>query len=85
MTVMEDMTCKELVELVTEYLEGRLPEDEHARFEAHLEDCEGCLIYLDQMRRTIATFGSLPLDSVTPQMEDTLLGAFRRWKKRPCS
>ncbi len=83
MTVTEEMTCKELVELVTEYLEGGLPADERARFEAHLEECEGCVNYVDQMRRTIATFGLIPEESLTPEMEDTLLGAFSRWKERP--
>jgi anti-sigma factor RsiW len=81
MTVIEDMTCKELVELVTDYLEGRLSEDESARFEAHLDECQACVNYLDQMRHTISTFGFFPPDSLTPEMQETLLGEFRRWKK----
>lgn len=79
------MTCKELVELVTDYLEGRLSPTDRARFEAHLAECEGCANHLDQMRRMISTIGQLPADSLTPEMERTLLGAFRRWKETPSS
>ena len=85
MTVTEDMNCNELVELVTDYLEGRLSSTDRARFEAHLAACEGCANHLDQMRRTISTIGSLPTDSLTPEMETALLGAFRRWKETPSS
>ena len=85
MTVMEDMNCNELVELVTDYLEGRLSSTDRARFEAHLDACEGCANHLDQIRRTISTMGSLPADSLTPEMETALLGAFRRWKESPPS
>lgn len=83
--VMEDMNCKELVELVTDYLEGRLSRSDRERFEAHLAECEGCANHLDQMRRTISTVGFLPTDSLTPEMEKTLLGAFRRWREAPPS
>ena len=48
-----DVTCRELVELVTDYLEGALDLDDRARFEAHLDSCEGCRAYLSQMRTTI--------------------------------
>lgn len=47
------MSCQEFVELVTDYLEGAPPEDEGARFEAHLEACAGCLRYLEQMLETV--------------------------------
>jgi anti-sigma factor RsiW len=83
MNVMEDMNCNELVELVTDYLEGRLSSADRARFEAHLAACEGCSNHLDQMRRTISTIGSIPAGSLSPEMEAALLGAFRRWKETP--
>jgi anti-sigma factor RsiW len=59
------VTCQELVETVTAYLEGRLGAAECASFEAHLAVCEGCRTYLDQMRRTIAAVGTLSEDSLS--------------------
>jgi anti-sigma factor RsiW len=83
---MEDMNCNELVELVTDYLEGRLSSTDRGRFEAHLAACEGCSNHLDQMRRTISTIGSVPSESLTPEMvETTFLRAFRRWMEMPSS
>ena len=79
--VRADLTCRELVELVTDYLEGALPPLERARFQAHLEGCEGCRVHLEQMRRTIATVGELREDQVPRDARDTLLSAFRDWKR----
>ena len=78
----QEMACNELVELVSDYIEGRLPPREVARFDVHLEICEGCRTYVDQMRATIDTLGHLPEESITPQARDTLLEAFRGWKGR---
>ena len=77
----EELTCQELVELVTAYVEGALPLHERARFEAHLAGCRGCTIYLEQMRRTITLLGTLPEKAVSPQARENLLAAFRRWKQ----
>ena len=74
------MDCNELVELITDYLEGRLPAEERARFEAHVEECEGCANYLEQMRRTIEAMGALEVDSLTPQTREGLLAAFRGFR-----
>ena len=71
------ISCQELVEVVTDYLEGKLPPDEVAVFEAHLELCDGCRWYLDQMRVTIATVGRIEESDVPPDMRNTLLAAFR--------
>ena len=60
------MTCQELVELVTDYLEDTLPDEERARFEAHLALCPGCVTYLEQMRQTIQLAGLLTEDSLSP-------------------
>jgi anti-sigma factor RsiW len=76
-----DLTCQELVELVTAYLEGALPEAEHARFEEHLADCEGCAAYVEQMRRTIELLGELRTDDVEPEAEHALLATFRDWRR----
>jgi predicted anti-sigma-YlaC factor YlaD len=77
----DELSCRELVELVTDYLEGALAERERARFELHLVYCEGCENYLEQMRRTIATVGQLREEDADPQALDDLLGAFREWKR----
>ena len=77
----EELTCQELVELVTAYIEGALPPDEHTRFDAHLAVCRGCRTYLEQMRQTIGLLGTLTEASLSTQARDDLLGAFRRWKQ----
>jgi predicted anti-sigma-YlaC factor YlaD len=71
------ISCQEVVEVVTDYLEGKLSREEVAVFEAHLELCDGCRWYLDQMRITIATVGKIEKADVPPEMRDTLLAAFR--------
>ena len=75
------MTCKEIVELVTEYLEGALPPQELARFEEHVVSCPPCQLHLQQMRRTIDVIGRIPEDSLSPDAENDLLEAFRSWKR----
>jgi anti-sigma factor RsiW len=79
----DDLPCQELVELVTDYLEDRLPSSMRVRFEAHLALCSGCRTYLEQMRQTIRTLGRLPADSIEPEARDRLLNAFRDWKRLP--
>jgi len=76
-----DLTCQELVELVTDYLEGSLSAAQRARFDEHLIMCTGCRNYLAQMRQTIKLTGTLTEDSIAPQARDDLLGVFRNWKK----
>ena len=76
----DQITCRELVELVTAYLEDALPADERARFERHLADCPHCRLYLEQMRQTIQATGKLTEESVSPKARDELLRAFRAWK-----
>jgi len=74
------MSCQELVELVNDYLEGALEPDDRARFEDHLDECEGCLNYLNQVRKTIELVGRLTEESVPAPAMDELRGAFRSWK-----
>jgi anti-sigma factor RsiW len=76
----EELSCQELVELVTDYLEGTLPSELHDRFERHIAHCSGCQAYLKQMRATIRATGTLTVDSLTPDAERTLLDAFRGWR-----
>jgi predicted anti-sigma-YlaC factor YlaD len=77
----EELSCKELVELVTAYVEGALAPGDRTRFDAHLVVCSGCRIYLDQMRRTIQLTGTLTEASITLEAQQTLLDAFRSWKR----
>jgi anti-sigma factor RsiW len=77
----DKLTCKELVELVTDYFEGQLPASEQARFEAHLATCRGCQNYLEQMRQTLRLLGKLSEDGVSPEAQRELLEVFRNWKK----
>ena len=80
-TPTEGMSCRELVELVTAYLDDALPPDERGRFEHHVRGCRSCLAYLDQMRLTIRTVGHLSEDAIPAPVLDSLLGAFRGWKR----
>ena len=75
-----EMTCKELVELVTDYLEGTLAEDERIRLENHLSGCDGCTNYVEQMRHTIQLTGKVREENLTPEQRDDLLRLFRDWK-----
>jgi anti-sigma factor RsiW len=77
----EELACQELVEIVSNYLEGALPEADRGRFDAHLEICEGCRRYLDQMRTTIRVVGSLTEDDLDPDARDQLLQLFREWNR----
>jgi predicted anti-sigma-YlaC factor YlaD len=76
----EQLSCQELVELVTDYLEGALTDEARLRFEEHIGLCEGCRIYLEQMRQTITVLGHLPEEALSPDAERKLLEAFRGWR-----
>ena len=76
-----ELTCQELVELVTDYLEGSLPPVQVARFERHLEDCDDCPMYVDQLRMTIRLTGRLAESDVPPDGRAVLLTHFRAWKR----
>jgi predicted anti-sigma-YlaC factor YlaD len=75
-----ELSCRELVELVTDYLEDMLSQVERMRFEAHMTTCTGCRNYLDQMRRTVDTLGRLTEEVLAPVARDALLKLFRNWK-----
>ena len=75
-----ELTCKELTELITDYLEERLPHNERVRLEQHLSGCTGCVTYLDQMRLTIKALGAKPRVEIPQAIESDLLQAFRGWK-----
>ena len=77
---MLELTCKGLVELVTDYLEDALPHADRVRFDEHLATCPYCMIYVDQMRQTIRGLGQLPDGSISSEALETLLEHFRRWR-----
>ena len=80
MTEDQTLTCQELVELVTAFLEGTLPPPDRARFEEHIAVCDGCTNYLEQMRTTIRVTGMLTPESLSEEASTELLAAFRNWK-----
>jgi anti-sigma factor RsiW len=75
---MDELTCKQVVELVTAYLEGALSIEDRRRFDEHLAGCPFCTIYLEQMRATISALGHLPEASISNDALAELRKAFRR-------
>jgi anti-sigma factor RsiW len=76
----EPLACQELVELVTDYLEGRLPPVDRERFDAHIAGCDACTAYLEQMRITLQALGRIPEESISSEAREELLVAFRSWR-----
>ena len=76
----EQLSCQELVELVTEYLEGALPEADRRRLEEHISGCDGCRDYIGQIEAAVALTNRAQPPSLTPQAQEALLAAFRSWK-----
>ena len=77
----DELSCQELVELVTDYLEGAMPDALRLRFESHVERCTGCRTYVEEMRQTIDATGSLTVEALTPEAEQALLEAFRGFRR----
>ena len=77
---MRPLTCREVVELVTDYLEGALSWRQRRRVERHLSGCDGCTAYLEQMRVTLAAVGTVSEESLEPAAREALLHAFRDWR-----
>jgi len=77
------MICREVVELMTDYLDGALSDLDRARFEDHIAGCKGCTAYLEQLRRTRSVIGRLAAEAVPAALEAELLSAFRSWRSEP--
>jgi anti-sigma factor RsiW len=75
------LTCRELIELITEYFEGALSPPDRSRFEEHVMSCPPCRAYLEQMQQTVRLLGSITEDTVSPVAEEALIEAFRGWKR----
>lgn len=76
-----EITCQELVEMITSYLEDALPPEERQRFERHLAICPGCRAYLAQMRATLRLIGTLSAEDIHSTTQQELLTAFRGLRK----
>jgi anti-sigma factor RsiW len=76
----QGFVCQEMVELITDYLEGVLTRSQRRRFEAHLAACEHCSEYLEQMRATIRLTGSIQSEDLTPEMREDFGALYRRWR-----
>lgn len=80
MSIGAEITCREVVELLSDLLDDELPAPESARVEAHLAACDGCSMILDELRGTVRLTGRLTEEDLTAQQSATLLHAFRDWK-----
>lgn len=82
MRLEDDLTCQELVELVTDYHEGALSARDRQRFEEHVVFCDGCASFLEGMRRTIEVTGRrLREEDLLPELQQELVAAFRGWRR----
>jgi anti-sigma factor RsiW len=75
------MTCRQVVELMTDYLEGTLPASDRARFEEHIAGCDGCRAYLSQLRTTRDVIGRIADEPMPASVERELIEAFRNWRR----
>ncbi len=76
----EELSCQEIVELVTDYLEGAMPPTERLRFEHHLSYCPGCVTHVEQIRELILVTGQIPSEqTLPPELRAGLLAQFRDW------
>ena len=78
----DEIVCREFVELVTPYLEDVLPPDERALIDRHLDACDGCRTYLEQMRQTIRAIGHISDEPITSRTREEVLAIFRAWRSR---
>jgi anti-sigma factor RsiW len=77
-----ELSCQEIVEIVTDYIEDAMPVDERDRFEQHLSYCPGCVTYVEQIRRTIQLTGEAPREeTLPPDLREGLLTEFRAWQR----
>lgn len=76
-----DLTCREVIDLLTDYVENALPAQERRRVEAHLAICDGCTTYLEQVRETIRLTGTLTEEQIPDEEKRRLLAAFRDWTR----
>ena len=78
---MDNLSCQEVVELVTDYLEQALLPEKRVQFEEHIADCPGCLTYIEQIQQTIVMLRNLAKQPMFPETKQELLEIFRNWKR----
>ena len=76
-----DYTCEEVVALASDYLEGAMTHEQMTAFELHLNFCDGCSSFVDQVRTTVATANELSVDEIPEEMKAKLLAAFKEWPR----
>jgi anti-sigma factor RsiW len=81
MNAIRELSCQEIVELVTEFLEGTMDSQLRAAFDAHLAKCDGCTEYLEQIEATIRVAGTIEPEALSPQFQARLLEAFRDFER----
>ena len=81
MSAIQELSCQEIVELVTEYLEGTMDAELRVAFDHHLTECTGCANYLEQMEATIRLTGTIQPEALSPQFQAGLLEAFRDFER----
>lgn len=74
------LTCRDISQIVTDFLEGAMSATDRERFEYHLSLCPDCVRYVGQMRTTVATLGRVPDEPIPAEIEQKLLERFRDWK-----
>jgi predicted anti-sigma-YlaC factor YlaD len=74
-------SCQEVVELASEYLEGAMTTEQMTRFELHLNLCDGCFSFVEQVRATVAMAHVLPEEEISPAVKSKLLAAFKDWTR----
>jgi len=77
----DELACREMVQLVTDYLEGALPIEDRTLFEQHLVFCKGCVAYVRQMREMLRITGRIEPASLPHDVQRDLVEAFRAWKR----
>jgi anti-sigma factor RsiW len=75
------LTCREVIDTLTDYLEDALPPEDRRRVEQHLAICDGCTTYLEQMRETIRLTGKVTEEQIPEEEKQRLLAAFRDWTR----
>jgi anti-sigma factor RsiW len=80
-----NFTCREIAELITDYLEGSMTFTQRLRFQMHMGLCFACRNYLRQMKYTVATLHQLPSEPVPAEVKEELMKRFRTWKQEPSS
>jgi anti-sigma factor RsiW len=78
-SVEASISCREVVELLSDYLDDALAETERVRVDQHLAGCDGCTMVLDELRETIRLTGMLTVEQLSEPQRTVLLEAFRGW------